>query len=94
MDKTGCVKFRGTLCEIGARYVGQRIQITYAEMPEGPHDVTAYAGTGSSARCGHWSGTGRSMRWTRMRPRGSRRARTPSPTRPPRPPRAHAISTR
>jgi len=44
VDKTGCVKFRGTLCEIGARYVGQRVRITYAEVPEGPHDVIAYAG--------------------------------------------------
>jgi len=44
VDKTGCVKFRGTLCEIGARYVGKRVIIRYAEMPEGPHGVTAYDG--------------------------------------------------
>jgi len=44
VDKTGCVKFRGALCEIGARYVGQRVRITYAELPCGPHEVTAYAG--------------------------------------------------
>lgn len=44
VDKTGCVKFRGTLCEIGARYAGKRIRLTYAEMPEGPSEVTAYDG--------------------------------------------------
>ena len=44
VDKTGCVKFRGTLCEIGAQYVGQRIRINYAEMPEGPHEVICYIG--------------------------------------------------
>jgi transposase InsO family protein len=44
VDKTGCLKFRGTLCEIGARYVGQRVRITYAELPDGPQEVTAYAG--------------------------------------------------
>jgi len=44
VDKTGCVKFRGTLCEIGARFVGKRVRITYAELPCGPHDVIAYDG--------------------------------------------------
>jgi len=43
VDKTGCVKFRGTLCEVGARYAGRRVRITYAELPEGPHSVNAYA---------------------------------------------------
>ena len=44
VDKTGCVKFRGALCEIGARYVGKRITLRYAELPCGPHQVTAYDG--------------------------------------------------
>jgi len=44
VDKTGCVKFRGTLCEVGARYVGKRIRLTYAELPDGPQQVTAYEG--------------------------------------------------
>jgi transposase InsO family protein len=44
VDKTGCVKFRGALVEIGAQYVGKRIILRYAELPCGPHDVTAYDG--------------------------------------------------
>ncbi len=42
VDHTGCVKFRGTLCDIGARYAGKRITLRYAELPDGPHEVTAY----------------------------------------------------
>lgn len=44
VDKTGCVKFRGALCEIGAAYLGKRITLRYAELPCGPHEVTAYDG--------------------------------------------------
>ena len=44
VDKTGCVKFRGALVEIGAKYVGKRITLRYAELPCGPHEVTAYDG--------------------------------------------------
>jgi transposase InsO family protein len=44
VDKTGCVKFRGALVEIGATYVGKRIVLRYAELPCGPHEVTAYDG--------------------------------------------------
>lgn len=45
VDKTGCVKFRGGLVEIGATYIGQRITLQYAELPDGPHALTAWAGT-------------------------------------------------
>ena len=44
VDKTGCVKFRGVLVEIGAKYVGKRIRLCYAELPCGPSEVTAYDG--------------------------------------------------
>lgn len=44
VDQTGCVKFRGALLEIGARYVGQRITLRFAELPRGPHEVIAYHG--------------------------------------------------
>ena len=44
VDKTGCVKFRGTLVEIGARYARKRITLRYAELPDGPHDLTAFDG--------------------------------------------------
>jgi transposase InsO family protein len=44
VDKTGCVKFRGALVEIGTQHVGQRIILRYAELPCGPHEVTAYEG--------------------------------------------------
>jgi hypothetical protein len=44
VDKTGCVKFHGALCEIGARYAGQRITLTYAVLPCGPTEVTAHDG--------------------------------------------------
>ena len=42
VDKTGCIKFRGILCDIGARYAGKRITVRYAELPDGPHAVMAY----------------------------------------------------
>lgn len=44
VDKTGCVKFRGVLCDIGARYARQTITIRFVEVPEGPREVTAYDG--------------------------------------------------
>ncbi len=44
VDHTGCVKFRGTLVEIGAQYARRRITLRYAELPEGPDEVTAYDG--------------------------------------------------
>jgi putative transposase len=44
VDKTGCVKFRGALVEIGARYARKRITLRYAELPDGPHDLTAFDG--------------------------------------------------
>ena len=44
VDKTGCVKFRGTLVEIGAPYAAKRITLRYAELPDGPHELTAYDG--------------------------------------------------
>jgi len=58
VDKTGCVQFRGALCEVGARYVGQRVRITYAELPDGPHGVTVYAGD-------HLIGPLRPLEWNR-----------------------------
>jgi transposase InsO family protein len=42
VDKTGCVKFRGLQYDLGARYAGKRITVRYAELPGGPHEVTAY----------------------------------------------------
>jgi transposase InsO family protein len=42
VDKTGCVKFRGTLVEIGVKYVGKRITLRFAELPDGPQEVIAY----------------------------------------------------
>jgi len=44
VDKTGCLKFRGTLCEIGARYAGKRVTVRYADLPGGPHGVETYDG--------------------------------------------------
>ena len=44
VDKTGCVKFRGQLVEIGAHYARQRITLRYAELPDGPHELTAFDG--------------------------------------------------
>jgi len=44
VDKTGCVKFYGALVEIGVKYVGKRITLRYAQLPCGPHEVTAYDG--------------------------------------------------
>jgi putative transposase len=44
VDKTGCVKFRRELVEIGASYVGQHITLRYAELPDGPHELIAWAG--------------------------------------------------
>jgi hypothetical protein len=58
VDKTGCVKFRGALVEIGAHYVGKRIQLRYAELPCGPHEVIAYAGD-------HLIGPVKPLEWNR-----------------------------
>jgi hypothetical protein len=44
VDKTGCVKFRGRLVAIGAGYARKRILLKYAELPDGPHDLTAFDG--------------------------------------------------
>ena len=44
VDKLGCVKVRGGLVEIGASYARQRITLRYAELPDGPHELTAFAG--------------------------------------------------
>ena len=42
VDKTGCVKFRGKLFEIGAAYLGKQITLRYADEPEGPKHLTAF----------------------------------------------------
>lgn len=44
VDHTGCVKFRGTLVEIGAQYAKHRITLRFAELPDGPDEMTAYDG--------------------------------------------------
>jgi transposase InsO family protein len=44
VDKLGCVKFRGTLVEIGVAYARQQITLRYAELPDGPHELIAYDG--------------------------------------------------
>jgi hypothetical protein len=38
------VKFRGGLVEIGASYARKRITLRYAELPDGPHALTAFDG--------------------------------------------------
>ncbi len=44
VDKTGCVKWRGQLCEIGAAYIGKRVTIRFTDLACGPVAPTAYDG--------------------------------------------------
>ena len=68
VDKTGCVKFRGTLVEIGGRYAGKHILLRYAELPDGPAELTAYDGA-------QLIGPVTALEWNRPYPAG-----TPDPT--------------
>ena len=58
VDHTGCVKFRGALVEIGAQYAKHRITLRYAELPDGPDELTAYDGE-------HRIGPVKALEWNR-----------------------------
>jgi len=58
VDHTGCVKFRGTLIEIGVQYARQRITLRYAELPDGPDELTAFDGD-------HRIGPVKAVEWNR-----------------------------
>jgi len=58
VDKLGCVKFRGTLIEIGAAYAHKRITLRYAELPDGPDELTAFDGD-------HRIGPVKALEWNR-----------------------------